>query len=294
MTLDQLHAFVAVAEQRQLTEAAKRLGLSQPTLSRQILALEKELAIKLLVRTPRGVALSEAGERFLAHAREALEALRAGTTELDELTRKPRGPVALGTLGTVGAYLLPPLVKTFIEQNPSVRIRIAEGLADSLEERVADGDLDLAILPLPLRRMDLVAQKLWEEPFVLIAPRGHKLGQAKRPVVLSSVVEEPFIVIPGVVSTAALRAAAESRGREAHVVVEVDNPEALRRLVERGLGLALIPQVMTLERRTAAFDVIEVQNAPRRTVAIIHRGERSLTAAARALKRFLVEQLRRD
>ena len=71
MTTEQLTAFVMVAERRQLTDAARRLGTSQPGISRQLSALERELGVRLLVRTPRGVALTEAGEKFLAHAREA-------------------------------------------------------------------------------------------------------------------------------------------------------------------------------------------------------------------------------
>src|SRR4051812_32598138 len=110
MTTGQLEAFLAVAERRQLTDAARRLGISQPTLSRQIQALEKELGVRLLVRTARGAVLTDAGERFLAPAREARDALRAGAADLHELAGAPRGPVALGTLPTVGAYLLPPLL----------------------------------------------------------------------------------------------------------------------------------------------------------------------------------------
>src|SRR6266481_848906 len=81
MTLEQLEAFLAVARRRTFTEAARQLGLSQPTLSRQLQSLEQELAVRLLVRTPRGVVLTEPGGRFLRRAREALDALREGTSE---------------------------------------------------------------------------------------------------------------------------------------------------------------------------------------------------------------------
>lgn len=290
MTTQQLQAFVAVAERRQLTEAARQLGLSQPTLSRQVQALEKELGARLLTRTARGVVLTDAGERFLGHAREALDALRIGTTELHELTQHPRGPVAMGALPTVGAYLLPPLLQAFAKRFPEVRLKLTEALAAELEERVAAGELDLAILTLPLSRVDLVAQKLWEEPFVLLVPKGHRLAQGKRPVPLSAVVGEPLVILPGTTATEALRAACEAVGQEPHIALEVDHPESMRRMVERGVGLALLPALMAGDKR-GATEGVEVQNPPRRTVALVHRGERSLTAAARALKRHLVEKL---
>lgn len=294
MTTEQLEAFRAVAERRQLTDAARRLGLSQPTLSRQVQALERELGVRLLVRTPRGVVLTEAGERFLAHTREALDTLREGTTELHELAHLPRGPTSMGALPTVGAYLLPGLLQAFLKKLPEVQIRLAEALAPELEERVADGQLDLAILNLPLRRQDLVAQKLWEESFVLVVPRGHKLAQAKRPISLEAVVGEPLVVVGGTSATAALRAACEARGQEPRIALEVDHPESLRRMVERGVGIALLPELMARGRGAGSFDVVDVQNPPRRTVALVHRGERSLTSAARALKRYLTDQLRKD
>ncbi|MBS2029872.1 MAG: LysR family transcriptional regulator [Deltaproteobacteria bacterium] len=293
MDTNQLQAFLAVAGRRQLTSAARQLGVSQPTLSRQVQALEKELGVRLLVRTPRGVVLTDAGERFLAHAREGLEALRAGATELHELANQPRGPVALGTLPTVGAYLMPALLQAFLKRYPDVHLRLEEGLADELEEKVADGDLDLAIVNLPFRRADLVVQKLWEEKFALVAPRGHKLTQSKRPVSLAAVAREPLVVVTGTVATLALRAAAEAQGIAPRIAMEVDHPESLRRMVERGLGVALLPELMSRDRQGANFDVAEVRDAPRRTVALVHRGERSLTSAARALKRVIAERLQR-
>lgn len=294
MTTEQLEAFRAVAERRQLTDAARRLGLSQPTLSRQVQALERELGVRLLVRTPRGVVLTDAGERFLAHAREALDTLREGTTELHELAHIPRGPTTMGALPTVGAYLLPGLVQAFLKKFPEVHIRLAEALARDLEERVADGELDLAILNLPLRRQDLVAQKLWEEAFVLVAPRGHKLAQCRRPVSWEAVLREPLVVVGGTGGASALRAASEALGQEPRIALEVDHPESLRRMVERGVGVALLPELMARARGAGNFEVVDVQNPPRRTVALVHRGERSLTSPARALKRFLVDQLRKE
>ncbi len=83
--IEQLEAFAAVAAEGRFTEAAKRLGVSQPTLSRHLQALEQELGVRLLTRTPRGAALTDPGQRFLRRAREALDALRAGTSELLDL-----------------------------------------------------------------------------------------------------------------------------------------------------------------------------------------------------------------
>jgi LysR family transcriptional activator of glutamate synthase operon len=292
MTLDQLQAFLAIAERGQLTEAARRLGVPQPTLSRQLQALEKEVSARLLVRTPRGTVLTDSGARFLRHAREAVDALRQGTAELHELSNLPRGPVAIGALSTVGAYLLPALLGAFIKEHPEVQVRLAEALAGPLEERVANGELDFIITTQPLHRQELVAQKLWVEPFMLVVPRGHRLARGGRAVPLGAVAGEPLIVVPGTSAEASLRAACEERGQEPRIGMEVESAESQRRMVERGLGVALLPAIMLRDHKPGLCEVVEVQSAPRRTVALVHRGERSLTYGARALKRFVLERLR--
>jgi DNA-binding transcriptional LysR family regulator len=293
MNTEQLKAFVQVAREGRLTVAARQLGVSQPGLSRQLQSLETELGVRLLVRTPGGAVLTDAGERFLPHARRALDALAVGMAELGELTTTPRGPVSLGTLPTVGAYLLPELVRTFKDRYPEVRLRLSEGSHDALEGRVASGELDVCIVNLPMRRLDLVAQQLWEEALVLAVPKGHRLARLKRPVALAEVVEEPLVVIPGMSGTHALEAACEARGVKPRIAVEMDNAEGMRRMVERGLGVALLPGLMARDHASRGFDVVEVgKGGPRRQVALVHRGEEYLTAAARALKGFIVEALR--
>jgi DNA-binding transcriptional LysR family regulator len=295
MNTEQLRAFVQVAREGRLTVAARQLGMSQPGLSRQLQALEKELGVRLLLRTPGGAVLTDAGERFLPHARRALDALAAGMAELGELTTTPRGMVSLGALRTVGMYLLPELVRDFKSRYPEVLPRLSEGMHDALERGVASGELDLCIVSLPLKRVELVAQKLWEEDLVLVVPAGHRLARLRRPVALTEVAEEPLVVIPGMSGTHALEAACEASGVKPRVAVEVDNAEGLRRMVGQGLGVALLPTLMARTHDVQGIDVVEViKGGPRRQVVLVHRGEEYLTAAARALKSFIVESLRRS
>jgi LysR family transcriptional activator of glutamate synthase operon len=293
MTVDQLRAFVMLAERRTFTEAAHRLGLSQPTLSRQVQSLEEELGAKLLVRTPRGVALTDSGARFLSRAREAVALLRQGSEELHELAHLPRGPVALGVLPTVGAYALPEVMGEFLLQFKEVRLRLVEAHAPSLEEKVAEGELDLVITTLPLHRLELVSQKLWSEPFRLVVPRGHRLARARKAVALSEVTGETLIVVPGSAAEASLREAAEASGQELRVGLQVDHAESQRRMVERGVGVALLPAIMLRDHQGGLCEVVDVRDAPKRVVALVHRGEASLTYGARALKKYVLERLKK-
>jgi DNA-binding transcriptional LysR family regulator len=293
MTSDQLRAFLQVAREGRVSSAARGLGLSQSGLSRQLQALEAEVGTRLLVRTPSGAVLTDAGERFLPHATRALEALAEGRAELERLSGTPTGPVTLGTLPTVSAYLVPDLMAGFIRQHPDVRPRLLRDHAPALEEGVARGTLDLAILSLPVRRVDLVTQRLWEEPLVLAVPPGHRLARLGRPVALQELTEETWVRIPGMVGSRAVDAACEARGVTPKVALETDTAEALGRLVERGLGLALVPQLMARDAPAHGFDVVPLaRGGPRRQVALVHRGQGSLTAAARALRDAIIGHVR--
>ena len=292
MDVDQLRAFVAVARARRFTRAARALGTTQPSLSRRVQQLERVVGAKLVVRTPAGVVLTSAGERFLGHAERALASVDAGRTAIEELSGEPRGTVALGSQPTISAYVLPALLARFLGRHPDVVLRLREGLADQIEERLASGELDLAIMNLPVRRLDLAAQKLWQEDYMLVVPAGHRLATAERGITLGDAVTEPLVVVPGAQATQALFAACDEKGVRPRVVVDADNLEAVRRMVERGLGVALLPRTMaeaTDARRVRALPI--GRGGVRRQVALVHRGEAYLTSAARALRATIVDVL---
>lgn len=130
---------MAVARARRFTRAARTLGTTQPSLSRRVQQLERAVGARLVVRTPAGVVLTSAGERFLTHAERALASVDAGRTAIEELTDEARGTVALGSQPTISAYVLPALLARFHARNPEVVLKLREGLADQIEERVAAG-----------------------------------------------------------------------------------------------------------------------------------------------------------
>ena len=184
------------------------------------------------------------------------------------------------------------MLALFHKRYPRVRLSLIERLPPKLEDRVAHGDLDLALLSLPIRHVDLTVHKLWQEEYVLAVPPSHKFATTKKPVEIGDVASEPLVVIPNVPSTAALEAACAERGIEPNFVVEADNLEAARRMVERGLGVALLPRLVAQAQRAPRFVAVEIaKGAPKRHVALIHRGEAYLSAAARALRSTIVERL---
>jgi DNA-binding transcriptional LysR family regulator len=294
MDVEQLRALVTLAREKRFTAAARMLSITQPSLSRRIQQLEREVGARLVVRTAKGVVPTAAGARFLAHAEHALVAVDAAVRDVEESLGTPHGVVTLGTMPTVGAYALPDVLASFHAANPAVVLHLREGLPDALEAGVADGSLDLAVLNLPVKRQDLSAKKLWQEDYLLAVPSAHRLAPRRTPIALREVAGEPLVVIPAVPATLALFAACEERGVRPRVVAEVDGLEAVRRLVERGMGVALLPRLMSRDagRRLQLLEVAE--GGLRRHVALVHRGAAYMTAAARALQQIIVRELRRS
>lgn len=283
MDLTAIRAFAVLARQRRFTHAARTLGVTQPSLSRQIQRLERELGAKLCVRAPDGVVLTAAGERFFVHVERCLRELDAGRAELAQIAGEPTGAVTLGTLATVGAYVLPSVIAAFHRRYPAVRLRVREGFRDALEAGVARGEIDLAIVQMPARREELTSLKLWAEDYLLAVPPGHRLARSRRAVALTDVATEPFVVIPGGTALEALDAACRARGVQPVVALQTDNVESVRRMVDAGLGLALVPRIMAADRRLWRGGLVRIEGGVGRRVAIVHRGAGYLSAAARAL-----------
>jgi DNA-binding transcriptional LysR family regulator len=291
MELEAVRAFVAVARSGGFSAAARASGATQPSLSRRVQQLEKQVGARLVVRAARGVSLTRAGERFLVHAERALRALEAGVTEVDELAEKPHGAVAIGAMPTVGAYVLPDVVARFRREHPDVVVRIREGFPDELEDLLARGELDLAIFNLPVRRTDFATRKLWTEDYLLVVPHDHRLAAHKK-VDLHEVVREPLVVIRGATATRVLEAACEEAGVPPRIAIETDGVESVRRMIARGLGVGLLPRLIVKDSEDDLRAIDVGKGGLRRQVALVHRGEGYLTAAARRVRTLVLEHKR--
>lgn len=281
-------AFVAVARNRSVTAAAKTLGTSQPTLTRRIQALEAALDATLVLRTPTGVHLTEAGLALVPHAMKLLATVEEARTSVSASADDVRGAVAVGSGGSVGAHVLPDVLARFLRAHPGVTVRIREGMPETLEHDLARGELDLAVITLPLHRKDLVIQKVYREDYVLAVPADHPLAEATSPVKLAALADEPLLVVPISVMTRVALEAMEARGKKPRIVATADNFITLRRMVARGAGISFCPRLMTLGA-VAGVRYVEIENGgTERHVAVAHHGSATLSRAATALRDAIV------
>ncbi len=175
MNLRDLKYLIAVAETGHFGKAAKRCFVSQPTLSSQIKKLEDHLGVKVFERTNRSVNITPVGEKIIDHARKSIEQAEA----IDQIARAYRDPLAgvlrVGAIPTLSPYLTPLILAPLIKDYPQLELVLTEETTSTLEERLRNHDIDVALLATPLKEEGLVEQQLFDEPFWLIHPKGHPL-----------------------------------------------------------------------------------------------------------------------
>ncbi|GAA4597404.1 LysR substrate-binding domain-containing protein [Planotetraspora phitsanulokensis] len=291
MQFQQLAYFLAVAETRHFTHAAERMRVAQPSLSKQIKALEAELGAPLFSRARGNVTLTPAGEALLPLARRMLADAETARREVAELAGLRRGRVRLGATPSLCAGLLADVLARFHGDYPGVELQVEEGGSRDLVRDLARGQLDLALIILPLQSSDpsLVTEEILREDLVVAS--AAKPG--RRPHIrIDELRGRPLVMFRrGYDLREATLTACRQAGFEPRFAVEGGEMDAVLRFVEAGLGVAVVPS-MVLDGRPGLVGTPLLPGL-RRTVALAHRKDVEPTRAAQAFRSellsFLVE-----
>ncbi len=249
MELRQLEHFLAVADEKHFTRAARRMNIVQSGLSASIRSLEQELKADLLVRSTRRVELTTVGEVFYEKAQRIVSAAKDARQAVAAVQNLSVGKLSIGTVQSLGPFIdLPVLLERFHTRHPNIEIQLSQGGSTSLLEKIREGELDLAFAPVldPPRGIDTMLIAC--EEMILACPTSHRLaGRAN--VSLPDLKDEPFIDFqPGWGTRLIIdRAFADAR-IERRIAFEVSDLGTLLDLVARGLGVALVPEPVGLAR----------------------------------------------
>jgi DNA-binding transcriptional LysR family regulator len=235
--------FLAVAEEGHFGRAAARLGISQPPLTAQIQALEKELGVQLLERTGKGARPTREGEALIPLARR----LAQDAGELESLARELRAgrhaPVSIACVTSALFDYLPPLVRALQAARPDAAVSVRELDTTDAVEALRRGEVDLALLRLDRDRPPVKLRPLGRDVLAAALPSGHPLAESEAPLPLSLLADEPLLILPRGISPAysdAMVAACRAAGFTPRVVREVGSAMAQLGFVAAGLGVALV------------------------------------------------------
>jgi len=193
MELRHLRYFIAVAEEGSLTLAAeKRLRTAQPSLSRQIRALEHEVGAQLITRSVRGIELTAAGRAFLDHARLAVTQAEAGKEAARRAAQPAKPTFALGFLSGTEMDLLPKAMRILRDELPNIEVKLSSDYSPRLADALMKGRLDAAFMRPESHPGDLVYRRVRSEPLIVVFPKDHRFA-ARKTIRLRSIKGEPFI-----------------------------------------------------------------------------------------------------
>lgn len=282
MELNELNAFVAVAETGSFSQAAERLYLTQPAISKRIAALEEKLDTRLFDRIGRKIGLTEAGLHLLPRAKGMLDEMADIQRSLSNLSGMVKGTLSMGTSHHIGLHRLPPVLSRFSKQYPEVRLDLHFLDSEDACSAVEHGDLELAIVTLPPDPSpNLDTTEIWPDPLEFVVNEDHPLAAYKE-VTLRELAGYPA-VLPGsgTFTRDILEQALAPLGIEIEIAISTNYLETLKMLVSTGLGWSLIPKTMIQNTSLCILGVEKIRIA-RSLGTVTHRG-RSLSNAATAM-----------
>jgi DNA-binding transcriptional LysR family regulator len=258
MQLTQLAYFGALADTRHFTRAAERMGIAQPTLSQQIRALETSLGTPLVIRRPGKVELTAAGEELLPIARRILADVDNARRALTELADLERGLVRLGATPSLCTGLVPQILASYHRDHPRVAIVITEGGSRDLQQRLAAGRLDLALI-VDSRSHDedeLATTPLFVEELVVISSRELPPPTRRTRIGIPQLRSKQLVMFrEGYDLRETTIAACRAHGFEPRFAVEGGEMDAVLSLVAAGVGIAIVPGTVAGDR----FRVTELE-----------------------------------
>lgn len=281
MDIAALQAFAAVAEHASFSEAAERLHLTQPAVSKRVRLLEDDLGVNLFDRIGRKVSLTEAGRALLPRARRLLNDAREMRRAVADLSGDVGGRLVMGTSHHIGLHRLPVPLRRFTHDYPEVELDIRFMDSEAACHAVEIGDLELAIVTLPPSPLPhLSMQTVWDDPLVFMTSPDHPLAGSKG-VALKTLLKEPAVLPSSSTYTRRiLEQAVREQGLSLNIAMETNYLETLQMLVASGLGWSLLP-LTQLDEKVATVGVRGMRLS-RQLGAVTHE-KRSLSNAAVAM-----------
>jgi DNA-binding transcriptional LysR family regulator len=274
--VQQLAYFAAVAQTRHFTRAAELIGVSQPTLSKQIRVLENSLGSPLFVRNRGQIELTSAGEALLPHAQRILIDVESAERSVGEVAGLRRGRVRLGATPSLCDGLLPDLLVGFHERHPDIELEVQEAGSPVLTRELGRGRLDLALLIVPLRSDESVetgaieTTSIIKERLVLASPAGADMPDS---IDVSGLRDLHLVMFrEGYDLREVTLGACRAAGFEPHLAVEGGEMDAVLRFVEVGLGHAVVPEMVMGNRPGLQATRLEKPSL-HREIAVAHRSD---------------------
>ncbi|NVZ08372.1 LysR family transcriptional regulator [Allochromatium humboldtianum] len=294
VSLRQLRVFEAVARHNSYTRAAEELHLSQPAVSMQVRQLEDEIGLSLFERLGKQVVLTGAGREVFHYSRAIGQSLREMEEVLESLKGVSRGSLRIAVASTVN-YFAPRLMAIFQQRHPGIGLRLDVTNRESLVQMLDSNSVDLVLMGVPPRNVEVEAEAFMDNPLVVIAPPDHPLA-GERAIPLARLAEETFVMREeGSGTRQAMERFFSERGQTIRHGMQMTRNEAVKQAVRSGLGLSVVSlHTIELELETRRLVTLDVEGFPdRRQWYLVYRRGKRLSPAAGAFREFVLSEAAR-
>ncbi len=291
LSLRQLRILETVARHGSYTRAAEELHLTQPAVSMQIRQLEEQIGLPLFERLGKQMVVTEAGGEILYYSRAINQALREMREVIEGLKGLSRGRLHLAVASTVN-YFAPRLLAVFQQRYPGIQLRLEVTNRESLVQLLEANAVDLVLMGVPPKDVEVEAEPFMENPLVVIAPPEHPLAGARQ-IPLWRLAEEVFVMREeGSGTRQAMERFFRERGIQLKQGMQMTRNEAVKQAVRSGLGLSVVSlHTIELELETGRLVVLDVEGFPdRRQWYLVYRRGKRLSPAARAFREFVLNE----
>lgn len=276
MDVRQLAAIVAIADHGTFSAAARSLYTVQSNVSGHVSRLEKELGVLLVDRSQGG--LTEDGVRVVERARRVLNEIEDITADVSGRYDQVVGQTRIGVIGTTARWLTPLLLRRLGTEHPNVRAIVREGASSALVPNVMSGELNAAVIHLPIDEPELVVDPLFAEDLLLLVDENHRLAESES-VGIGELHDEPLLLPPtGSAMRKLLDRAAAANNVALRPRAEIDGVRLLAAMALDGFGAAIVPATAIPKSLPPTFRRLNVPELPRRVVASVRRRRPSPSA----------------
>ena len=288
MNLRDLQYLIAIADLRNFSQAANKCCVSQPTLSNQIRKLEDTLGVMLFERSNKRVMPTETGEQIIALARRVLREVDT----MHDVAQSAQDPLAgkfrLGAFPTLSTYIFPGLVPKITATLPQLKLVLVEEKTQTLIERLKRGELDAALLALPVNDDQLVVKKLFDDEFFLAVPPQHPLAKTKEVEQADLGANKLLLLEEGHCLRDQALEVCHLVGMEEEQDFRATSLETLRQMVKAGTGITFMPKMAIQTNETGIVYIPFKKPAPYRTIGLVWRKTTARTAVIEKLLAMLV------
>lgn len=267
MCEQQFLVFKVVAETKNITLAAKRLHMSQPSISLQIQNLENQYGARFLDRTNKGVSLTRAGQVFYDHACQVLELLQNAQQQVNALAEDQRGLIYIGATLTIGEYVLPHIMAYLYHMRPDIDFKVKIANTEVIAQDVLEKQVHIGLIEGPVApNKELIIENFWEDELVVVVPSFHPWAE-RNSVTLAELTQERMITREvGSGTRKVMELALRERGLDPgqlNITMELGSTQAIKQVVSSGLGITII-SALTVRRECdqKVFKALKIQDSP--------------------------------